>query len=181
MFLSSPYDFEARTLYEAIVAQARAPGFYTEMKVPDTVEGRFDMIALHCFLVLHRLKSEGEKGGDLAQSLFDVLFADLDENIREMGVGDLSVGKYVKKMAKSFLGQIAAYDAALYTEEKGGLDVAGGDLLASALSRNVYAAIDVPRATIDSLSDYLRGQVAVLADQPIKEFLSGRVTFATTP
>jgi len=106
-----------------------------------------------------------------------VLFADIDENIREMGVGDLSVGKYVKKMAQSFLGQIAAYDAALYTEEKGGLDVAGGDLLSGALNRNVYAALDVPEATIDLLSDYLRRQVVALADQPLKGFLSGKVTF----
>ena len=177
MFSSSPYDSEARALYGAIVAQARSPAFYTAMKVPDTVEGRFDMIALHCFLVLHRLKPEGEKGGELAQSLFDVLFADIDENIRDMGVGDLSVGKYVKKMAQSFLGQIAAYDAALYTEEKGGLDVAGGDLLSGALNRNVYAALDVPEATIDLLSDYLRRQVVALADQPLKGFLSGKVTF----
>jgi cytochrome b pre-mRNA-processing protein 3 len=97
-------------LYGALVGQARNPAFYRDMGVPDTVEGRFEMVALHVFLALRRLRAGGEPGKDLGQKLFDVLFDDMDQTLREMGVGDLSVGKKIKAMASSFYGRMQAYD-----------------------------------------------------------------------
>ncbi len=115
-----------RTVYEAIVAAARHPVFYAEWGVGDTLDGRFDMITLHAFLVLDRLKGVEQ---DFRQNLVDELFRDMDRSLREMGVGDLSVGKKVRKMAEVFYGRIAAYDKALQAGE-GELD--------AAIARNVY-------------------------------------------
>ena len=95
------------------MAQARKPDFYRTAGVPDTVQGRFEMIALHMFLVLHRLKQEGGTGTDLAQNLFDLMFQDMDRNLRELGTGDLAVGKRIKTLAKELYGRIAAYEKGL--------------------------------------------------------------------
>ncbi|MGB1548449.1 MAG: ubiquinol-cytochrome C chaperone family protein, partial [Alphaproteobacteria bacterium] len=96
----------ARTLYTQIVAQARRKEFYTAGGVPDTLDGRFEMLALHAFLVLYRLKRLD--ADELAQALFDMMFADMDENLREIGVGDLSVDKRVKRMVSAFYGRVVA-------------------------------------------------------------------------
>src|SRR5215469_8767183 len=97
---------QARTiaaLYGAIVAQARSPSFYADYGVPDTVEGRFDLLVLHLVLVLHRLGHQQEKGAaklrDLGQGLFDAFCADLYANLREMGTGDLAVPKKMQAFA----------------------------------------------------------------------------------
>ncbi|MEX2297639.1 MAG: ubiquinol-cytochrome C chaperone family protein, partial [Dongiaceae bacterium] len=113
LFRRDPHAKPARALYEAAVEQARSPAFYTALGVPDTVDGRFELIALHGFLVMHRLKTEPGEGPPLAQALFDFMFADMDAALREMGAGDLGVGRRVKTMAKSFLGRVAAYEAGL--------------------------------------------------------------------
>lgn len=115
-------------LYGAIVAQARRPAFYTDFAVPDTIEGRFELLLLHTFLVCHRLKGEGEEGRDVSQAVFDAFLDDMDRTLREMGVGDLSVPKRMKKIGQAFYGRTAVYDAAL---------AEGGDSLEVALARNV--------------------------------------------
>lgn len=98
-------------LYRAIVIQARQTVFYSVHGVPDSVDGRYEMIALHVFLVLQQLKASGE--GGLAQDLFDTMFADMDQSLREMGAGDLGVGRRVRAMAEGLYGRIAAYEAGL--------------------------------------------------------------------
>ena len=94
----------ARTLstqlaYEKIVAQARRPAFYLAGNVEDSVDGRFDMLVLHVYLLVNRMYTDGdERGTTFSQGVFDHLFEDMDRSLREMGVGDLSVGKKIKKM-----------------------------------------------------------------------------------
>ena len=100
-------------LYGAAVAAAREPFLYTGLGVPDTLDGRFDMVALHTFLLIQRLKREPSPGPALAQAVFDAMFSDMDINLREMGVSDLSVGKRVKVMWEAFHGRANAYAAAL--------------------------------------------------------------------
>ena len=102
-------------VYERIVAQARQPAFYASHGVPDTPDGRFEMLALHLFLVLHRLKRERHDpaAAALAQGLTDHMVADMDANLREMGAGDLGVGRRVKRMAGALYGRIAAYESGL--------------------------------------------------------------------
>jgi len=133
-FRTSPATEAAHRLYVAIQHQARSPEFHARLGVPDTLDGRFDLLALHMFLVLRRLKAEGKNASELAQRLFDMLFDDMDRSLREMGVADLGVGKRVKAMAQALYGRIAAYDA--------GLTQTGDDRLKEALRRNLYGTID---------------------------------------
>lgn len=157
----------ALKLYATAVTRARMPAFYTDWGVPDTVEGRFDMIVLHVYVVLRRIKGQGAAADGLGQALFDVLFADVDQNLRELGVGDLGVGKRVKDMASSFYGRIGAYDAAL---------AEGGDsALAEALRRNVYLGADNGHAA--ALAGYVRRVVARVDGLAVGDLLAGTVDF----
>src|SRR5258708_2523626 len=111
----------ALMLYEAVVERAREPWFFTRLGVPDTFDGRFELTALHGFLVLNRLKADRPRAAELAQELFDAMFADFDRSLREMGLGDLGVGRQVKTMAKAFYGRIGAYEAGLKAGEAAAL------------------------------------------------------------
>ncbi len=114
-FARRPPDDSSEEVYRRIVAQARRPEFYVGGGVPDSLDGRFEMLALHLFLVLHRLKRERDEPAcaALAQALADRMAADLDANLREMGAGDLGVGRRVKRMARTLYGRIAAYEAGI--------------------------------------------------------------------
>ena len=90
-------------LYTAAVAAARDPSFYATLLVPDTLDGRFDLVALHAFLLIHRLRSASRP--DLSQAVFDAMFSDMDNNLRELGVSDLRVGKRVRAMWEAFHGR----------------------------------------------------------------------------
>src|SRR5687767_10591046 len=101
----------AAALYAAAVAQARQPAFYVALGVPDTLEGRFELIVLHVHLLCRRLGALGESGAALAQALFDCMFRDMDRNLRELGVGDPSLPRRIKAMLEAYYGRIKAYDA----------------------------------------------------------------------
>ena len=103
----------ADRLYAEMVDRARSRRFFAELGVPDTPEGRFEMIALHVALLLRRLRAEGAAGAALAQALFDLMFADMDAALRELGVGDLGVGRQVKRLAGQFYARLAGLDRAL--------------------------------------------------------------------
>lgn len=120
----------ALALYGAIVAQARNPALYTDFEVADTVTGRFEMVTLHVILVLDRLERLGETARPLGQRIFDLYVKDMDNSLRELGIGDLGVPKRMKKMAQAFFGRHDAYRQAL----------AAGDpvRLAETIARNVY-------------------------------------------
>lgn len=111
-------------LYGAIVAAGRAPAWYVEGKVPDTVEGRFDMIVLHLALLVRRTRREDEDTRKLAQQVFDRFCTDLDHNLREMGVGEMAVPRRMRKFGEAFYGRAAAYDAALDSQDVAALDAA---------------------------------------------------------
>ena len=89
------------------------PVFYRDLGVPDTPEGRFEMVGLHVALVVGRLGAEGPGGRALAQELFDLMFEDIDESLRQIGVGDLSVGRQVKRLAGHFYARLSTLDEAL--------------------------------------------------------------------
>lgn len=167
----SPHRVPAHQLYLGIVEQARSPGFFSTLGVADTVDGRFDMLCLHVFLVLRRLKEAPEQTEDFAQTLFDVFFADMDRSLREMGVGDLSVGKKVRAMSKAFMGRVDAYDRAL--DE--------GEGLAEALVRNLYRG-EAPRAEcLSGIVDYVSAEARHMAARPLEPMLSGHVAFGPPP
>lgn len=156
---------KAHELYVEIADAARRPGFYDDMAVPDTVEGRYDLLSLHVILVLRRLKVEKARTAGFAQLLFDVMFRDVDDTLREMGVGDLRVGKKVREYAEAFFGRALAYEKALDGEEP----------LERALGRNVYEDEDAVAAT--GLAAYVRRADAMLAEQDIDQIMSGKVEF----
>lgn len=104
---------KAKELYGAIVTGARQPAFYAECGVEDTPEGRYEMIALHLFLVLERLKGEGAEADRIAQRVLEAFVTDMDDSMREMGVGDLSVGKKVKRSTAGLYQRFAAYRVAV--------------------------------------------------------------------
>lgn len=164
----------AHRLYSAAVERARAPVFYTDFGVPDSPTGRFSLVALHGFMVMERLGGEdGEDGAaGLAQKIFDVMFADMDRNLREMGVGDLSVGKKVKALAQHFYGMSAAVRDALKAEK---------GILAEAIGRNIYGGDDPGAEILAAMSDDLRACVAALAAQPVSQLMQGEVAFPAAP
>ncbi len=149
----------AQRLYEAIVADARQEKFYAEMDVPDTLDGRFDMIVLHMFLVLDRLRGDA---ADMGQQLTDTFFKDLDRTLREMGIGDLSVAKKIRPMAEAFAGRIKAYATAA---EEGAL--------VEALQRNVYGGAANPKAS--ELAQWMQNAKVKLGSTSIKSILDGEL------
>ncbi len=109
---------DASVIYRRIVAQSRLPAFYARYGVPDTVEGRFEVLVLHMFLVLECLRRQDEGRGPMAQHLVDAFFADMDTTMRELGVGDLAVPKRMRKLAGAFYERLASYREALAGEDR---------------------------------------------------------------
>ena len=138
-------------IYGMIVTQAREPLFYRDLGVPDTVNGRFDLLVLHLWMVLRRLKSI-EGGASFSQALFDRFCDDMDGNLREMGVGDLTVPKRMQAFGEAFYGRTAAYDLAL---------TAGSEPLAQALCKNILNGEQIEKAR--RLAVYAEAAIAALA------------------
>ena len=138
-------------IYGMIVTQAREPLFYRDLGVPDTVNGRFDLLVLHLWIVLRRFKL-AEGGASLSQALFDRFCDDMDANLREMGVGDLTVPKRMQAFGEAFYGRAAAYDLAL---------AAGREPLAQALCKNILNGEGIGNAR--RLAVYAETAIAGLA------------------
>jgi len=158
----------AQRLYAAMTAQARRPVFYLTCGVPDTVDGRFEMVALHAFLLFRRLKGHGEKAGAVAQSVYDVMFSDFDASVRELGAADLGVGRRIKFMTEAMNGRFAAYEAGL---DKGRAE------LELALKRNLYGTTEPLDESLKRMAEYLRQADADMAAQPIDQLMRGVLRF----
>ncbi len=155
-------------LYNKAVAAARQPYFYAELGVPDTLDGRFDMVGLHSFLLIRRLSSE-PSGKQLAQAVFDAMFNDMDVNLREMGVGDLSVGKKVKVMWEAFHGRASVFAEAMQV---------GPEALADALERNIWPGEQM-RIPASNLARLVYAQDAHLARLSLIQLRSDQPVFLT--
>ncbi len=166
-FRPSSRERSIRDLYGAIVAQARAAAFYTSYGVPDSVQGRFDLIVLHLVLLLDRLGQTAGGGRDIGQRLFDVFCRDLDANLREMGVGDLAVPKQMRRFAEAFYGRQAAYIAALAAPDRRALE--------KALARNIFQAARGDRAA--RLARYAGETLRQLAAQDEGALLRGKIVY----
>ena len=161
----------ARTLYMQCVDQARVPDFYLHMGVPDTFNGRFELTALHTGMVVARLAdpSMGVESGKLAQALFDDMFVNMDRTIREIGVGDLSVRKHIKRMMKALKGRALTYAKAI--DE-------GQASLQEALARNLYGTVERPPEEILAVAAaYVMELQATLATQDFPGFNAEKITF----
>ncbi|KAA2212668.1 ubiquinol-cytochrome C chaperone family protein [Teichococcus oryzae] len=139
LFRRQPHRRLGFELYGAAVRAARHPGFFTDLSVPDTLDGRFDLIGLHVALLIRRLHRDPDpRGPSIAQAVFDAMFADMDHNLREMGVGDMSIARRVKNMWEAFHGRAQAYEAPLQARDAAAL--------ATALARNVWRGTLPPEA-----------------------------------
>src|SRR3984957_2572016 len=155
LFRRDPSSPSIASLYGMIVAQARAAPFYRIYGVPDTVNGRFEMVVLHTVLVLRRLEAEPVPLRRLGQALFDRFCADMDGSLREMGVGDLAVPPKMRKIGQAFYGRQAAYAAALAASEP--------EALAATLARNVFGQESGMPAGAGRLASYMRAAIRQLA------------------
>lgn len=155
-------------LYGTIVASARQPKLYSDWSVPDTPLGRYEMLTLHMFLFLHRVRGEVGAVAALAQEVTDAFFLEVDHSLRELGIGDVGVPKRVKKLARMFYGRAAAYGEAL--------DSGDPAALAEALRRNVWPDSEKwPQA--DDLARYTAAANASLAAQSSADIVAGKILF----
>ena len=170
---SSRHERTGYELYGVAVAAARAPFFYEVLGVPDTLDGRFDLVGLHAFLLIRRLRAETAAGKRLAQAVFDAMFNDMDVNLREMGVGDLSVGKKVKAMWEAFHGRAKAYDEALAQHDPQAVVAA----LTAALGRNIWRGAAPVAGAADRLAEIVQAQDRHLAGLAVADLAAGRSAF----
>ena len=168
-FRRNPSNRSIASLYGMIVAQARAAPFYRNYGVPDTVNGRFEMVVLHLVLVLRRLESEPVPVRRLGQALFDLFCRDMDGSLREIGVGDLAVPAKMRKIGEAFYGRQSAYAAALAAPDP--------EPLIAALTRNVLGAQTGTDLGAIRLATYVRAVAGQLADQDSQALSRAELTF----
>lgn len=161
------------SLYEAIVAQARSEAFYRAHGVPDSVNGRFEMIVLHVALVVARLQAEGEDGKELARAMLEAFVADVDDACRRLGIGDMGVPRHVKKAAAAALQRGDAYRVAMAAPR-----TAENDPLADAVGAHAWGdPLPEDPAGRRALANYVRRTVASLDAQPSERIVAGAVWF----
>jgi cytochrome b pre-mRNA-processing protein 3 len=159
----------SRRLHDLLVARARDPVFHTGFAVPDTIDGRFDLLTLHAFLVLDALKSQGDAGGKLGTELASVIFAGFDQALRELGVGDFGISRRMKALAGAFYGRLEAYRAADSARE-----------LTPVLLRNLYRGETARAREAAVLAHYILFDRGHLAGQGAA-LLQGDVDFGPLP
>lgn len=152
----------AADLYAAIVGRAREPVFYAKLGVADTIDGRFDLLALHAWLVLDRLRQAGLN--DLSQDLTNAIFVSFDENLRDMGAGDMGIGRRIKKLADAFYGRLHAYQGA-----------ADQQALEAAVARNLYRG---ENEHAPAVARYVEAARLTLSEQDLS---LGRADFGPVP
>jgi len=166
LFRPRPAAMAGQALYARSVEQARSPAFYTALGVADTPMGRFELYTLHVALLVIRLKGKAAASPETVQALFDAYLAGLDIGLRELGVGDLSVGKKMKKFGGAFYGRVGSYEQALTGED--------GDLEAL-IARTVYEGADGVSAA--PMAAYVRRADAHLQTQADERLLAGDVAW----
>lgn len=165
VFRRRPQASTIEAVYGAIVAQARAPVFYLRYGVADTVNGRLDLLMLHLALVFERLAQGEVAARSAGQAVFDRFCQDMDDHLREEGVGDLKVPKDMQRLAAAFFGRHRAYISALKAGDSGALR--------AALRRNVFADEDQPG--LDALAGYVEAVAKSLQRQDIAAIAAGRI------
>ena len=159
----------ARALYDAIVSRSRQPVFHTVFAVPDTLDGRFDLLSLHAFAVMDALKNLGLAGESLGTDLVSLIFAGFDDALRQLGVSDFGMGRRIKAMANAFYGRLKVYGEASAESE-----------LAAALLRNLYRGDESRHGEADALAHYIFDVRQNLRNQA-DHLLEGQADFGPLP
>ncbi|MGI9508284.1 MAG: ubiquinol-cytochrome C chaperone family protein [Geminicoccaceae bacterium] len=166
--VSAPAPSVAHQLYSRLVSSARFPVYYRRLGVPDTPEGRFEILALHVGLAVRRLMNLDADGRATGQALFDLMMTDLDSNLRELGVGDLSVGKQMKRLAGQFYARLAVLNEAF--------DQGRTEGLAPMLEANVFGSAAPAPADLAHFADIVLCLEQALDRQPAADLLDGQIT-----
>ena len=171
-FMPSRHQQSAALLYQSLVDASRHTAFYEQMGVPDSVDGRFDMIVLHMVMsIRHMREFGGAQAKQQEQALMEMMISDMDRSLREMGSTDTGVGRRVRVMVEAFYGRQRAYELALEDADE--------HALVQSLRRNVYGTLqDVQGAHVSMLADYVRRSLDVLKTQDIETIFAGSVSFA---
>jgi len=164
----NPYEAEAAAAYAQIAAHIREPAFFKKHKVPDTFDGRYDLLLVHAFIVMQALRQIGDsREGMFNQALFDATFSNMDQTLREMGIGDMGISKHMRKMMKAFNGRMHAYATSLER----------GDLL-EVLHRNLYSGDEaVDLKTVERFATYVTKQLERLTDQGFDKVIVSKKLF----
>jgi cytochrome b pre-mRNA-processing protein 3 len=163
LFRTRPRERLGQPLYELAVRQARDPGFYTQLGVADRIDARFELYTLHVLLLVMRLRDEGERGAQAGQDLFDTYVSALDHALRELGVGDISVGKKMRKLGEALYGRMTAYESPLREGDAAALS--------AGLARNIHESEDA--ASGQRLAAYALASRARLAAQDFDAVVAG--------
>ncbi|MGZ9113487.1 MAG: ubiquinol-cytochrome C chaperone family protein [Brevundimonas sp.] len=163
LFRTRPRERLGQPLYELAVRQARDPRFYTQLGVADRIDARFELYTLHVLLLVMRLRDEGERGAQAGQDLFDTYVSALDHALRELGVGDISVGKKMRKLGEALYGRMTAYEAPLREGD--------ATALSAGLARNIYESEDATAGA--RLAGYALASRARLGEQKFDAVLGG--------
>ena len=167
-------DRIAAQIYGDCVAVTRDPAHYCGGRVADSVDGRFDILAMHLFLVIHRLRAAGSDGQAMVQSVIDSFVRDMDQNLREMGAGDVGVARNVKHMAEALNGLLRGYERAL-AEGPGALaDYAGRNVILRTDDDEAAELTADQQTAAQRLAGYVQAQIAFLSTVPDDECLAGR-------
>ena len=147
---------EVKEIYQSIIDNSRSKIFYIELDVEDSFESRFDLVILHSFIIFQYFIEVGDKKNELSQSLFDFMFHDFENNLREMGFGDIAVNKRMKKFISAFYGRILSYSNS-YAEYK-----KNDSLLefSSAIKKNLYKNKKIADVKVNLVSDYVVSNIA---------------------
>jgi cytochrome b pre-mRNA-processing protein 3 len=167
-----PEEALALQIYRVVVTTARREIFYISLGVPDSVDGRFEMISLHAALVMLRLETiGGVAAAALSQALFDHMFMDMDRSLREMGISDLSVPKHMKRMLHGFNGRAQAYRKALIDHDRAALK--------DAIKRNIYGTLSEPlqEDLLEKMSGYVDIQHTHMAKLTLEDFQNCKKIF----
>jgi cytochrome b pre-mRNA-processing protein 3 len=166
LFARRPAKAAGQALYASAAGQARSPGFYLAMGVPDTPEGRFELYVMHVVLLLHRLKGQGDQAAETSQAVFDAFVRALDGALHELGVGYVGVPKRMKRLGQAFYGRVKSYEAALAA-------LPALDELEAVTGRTLLAEVEGGDAR--ALAAYAADANRLLAAQPLDSLLQGRL------
>jgi cytochrome b pre-mRNA-processing protein 3 len=164
-FPPRPATLAGRKLFQSAAAKARDPAFYMVGGVPDTPEGRFELYCMHLVLLMHRLKGQGPQAGETSQALFDAFLANMDEGLRDMGVGDLSVGKKMRKLGEAIYGRVKGYDLALAT-------LPDATALQGLIGRTLFADAGAPQTP--RLASYVARAMDRLGAEPLDHVIDAQ-------
>ncbi len=169
LFRTRPAKASGARLYAAAVAQARRPAFYADLGVPDRIDARFELYVVHVVLLQQRLTGHGPEAAETAQALFDAFISALDDALRELGVGDLSVSKKMRRLGETLFGRAAAYRDLF----KAGPD---REAICDLVARTVYGD-EAALGRAGPLADYVVRAQAALAHQPLAAVLKAEVAW----